>query len=352
MSEIDTPGFSVVIPNYNGLVYLRDCFNSLRKSNYPNLEIIMVDNGSTDESVTFVEQNYPEVMIIRSETNLSYSGGSNLGIQHATGEYVVLLNNDTEVTTGWLDPLLEEFQSNSQLAACQPKILSMSDHTMFEYAGAAGGFMDPLGYPFLRGRIFDTLEKDEGQYDDSIDLFWTSGAAMAIRKQVLDESGLLDEDFVLHMEEIDLCWRMHLLGHQLSIRPDAVIYHHGGGTLGAEKMSKMYYNHRNSVFMLFKNYSLKRLLLVFPIRFLLDMTLIVKSALALDWKRALAVIKAYLWLITHPRLILRKRRAIQKLRRTSDRDIDPYLLNGSLVLRYYLLRKKTFTEMWPAPDRI
>jgi GT2 family glycosyltransferase len=351
LSEIDTPRFSVVIPNYNGLIYLQDCFNSLRKSNYPNLEIILVDNGSTDESVAFVEQNFPEVKIIRSDTNLSYSGGSNLGIQHATGKYVVLLNNDTEVTPGWLNPLLEEFESDSQLAACQPKILSMSDHAMFEYAGAAGGFMDRLGYPFLRGRIFDTLEKDDGQYDDPIDLFWTSGAAMAIRKQVLDESGLLDEGFVLHMEEIDLCWRMHLLGYRLRIRPDAVIYHHGGGTLGAEKMSKMYYNHRNSIFMLFKNYSLKRLLLIFPIRFLLDMALIMKSALALDWKRAFAVINAYLWLITHPRLLLRKRRDTQELRRIGDRDIDPYLLGGSLVLRYYLLRKKTFTEMWRVPRR-
>lgn len=350
MSEIDTPRFSVVIPNFNGLVYLKDCFNSLRKSDYPNLEIIMVDNGSTDESVAFVERNYPEVKIIRSETNLSYSGGNNLGIQHVTGEYVVLLNNDTEVTPGWLDPLLEEFESNNQLAACQPKILSMNDRTMFEYAGAAGGFMDRLGYPFLRGRIFDTLEEDTGQYDDPVNLFWTSGAAMAIRKRVLNETGLLDEDFVLHMEEIDLCWRMHLLGYRLSIRPDAVIYHHGGGTLGAEKMSKMYFNHRNSIFMLFKNYSLKRLLWILPIRFILDTVLVVKSAIAFDWKRSLAVIKAYLWLLIHPRLILRKRRATQKLRRTDDRDIDPYLLNGSLVLRYYLLGKKTFTEMWRAPD--
>lgn len=327
-------------------MYLNDCFSSLRKSNYPNLEIIMVDNGSTDDSVTFVESNYPEVKIIRSETNLSYSGGNNLGIRQATGEYIILLNNDTRVTPGWIDPLLDSFKSDSHVAACQPKILSMSDPAMFEYAGAAGGFMDRLGYPFLRGRIFDTLEKDTGQYDDVVDLFWTSGAAMAIRKQVLDETGLLDEDFVLHMEEIDLCWRMHLLGYRLSIRPEAKVYHYGGGTLGAEKMSKMYYNHRNSIFMLFKNYSLPRLLWTFPLRFLLDIALILKSVMALDLKRMLAVMKAYLWLIAHPGLILRKRVATQRLRRSTDREIDRYLLKGSLVLRYYLLGKRTFVEMW------
>jgi GT2 family glycosyltransferase len=351
LSEISIPRFSVIIPNYNGLIYLKDCFDSLRKTDYQNLEVIMVDNGSTDESVAYVEDNFPEVKVVRSDRNLNYSGGNNLGIQHATGEYVVLLNNDTEVTPRWIHPLLEAFKSDRKLAACQPKILSMNDHSMFEYAGAAGGYMDRFGYPFLRGRIFDTLEKDVGQYDAPSDLFWTSGAAMAIRKQVLDETGLLDEDFILHMEEIDLCWRMHLLGYRLSVRPDSVVYHHGGGTLSAEKMSKMYFNHRNSIFMLFKNYSLKRLLVIMPVRLFLDMVLIGKSSLALDWKRATAVISAYLWLIAHPRLILLKRRTTQKLRRASDREIDPYLLGGSLVLRYYLLGKKTFAEMWQTDKR-
>lgn len=349
MSDEHPPTFSIIIANYNGLAFLKDCFDALTQSTYPSLEIIMVDNGSTDRSVAFVEENYPQVRIVRSTTNLSYSGGNNLGIRHARGKYLVLLNNDTQVTPGWLEPILEEFESDERIAACQPKVLSMTNKSAFEYAGAAGGFMDRLGYPFLRGRVFDTVEEDHGQYQAPMDLFWTSGATMAVRRDVLDETGLLDEDFVLHMEEIDLCWRLHLQGYRLRVRPDAVIYHYGGGTLGREKIAKIYYNHRNSVFMLLKNYSLRRLLWVVPTRFLLDLALIVKLLVTLDLKRAAAVLGAYLWLLFHPGLILRKRRAIQRRRKVKDRVVDAFLYPGSVVLAYYLRGKRTFAEIWGRP---
>jgi len=349
VTDSSDPTFSIIIANYNGLAFLKDCLDSLQQSTYSDLEIIVVDNGSTDGSVAFIQENYPRVRVIRSATNLSYSGGNNLGIRHARGKYVVLLNNDTEVTPGWLEPILEELESDERIAACQPKVLSMTNRNAFEYAGAAGGFMDRLGYPFLRGRVFDTIEEDHGQYQVPTDLFWTSGAAMAIRRDVLDKVGLLDEDFVLHMEEIDLCWRLHLQGYRLRVRPDAVIYHYGGGTLGREKAAKMYYNHRNSVFMLLKNYSCTRLFRVLPLRFLLDLTLIVKSMLTLDLKRAVAVVLAYGWLLFHPRLILRKRRAIQRYRKVTDKEVDTYLYPGSVVLAYYLRRKKTFSEIWDRP---
>ncbi|MFB0516113.1 MAG: glycosyltransferase [Candidatus Neomarinimicrobiota bacterium] len=349
MAASSQPTFSIVIANYNGLAFLKGCLDSLHKSTYPSLEIIMVDNGSTDESVPYVEQHYPLVRVIRSATNLSYSGGNNLGMRHARGQYIVLLNNDTEVTPGWLEPILEEFESDERIAACQPKVLSMTDRGAFEYAGAAGGYMDRFGYPFLRGRVFDTIEQDHGQYQLPGDLFWTSGAAMAIRTAVLSETGLLDEDFVLHMEEIDLCWRLHLGGYRLRVRPDAVIYHYGGGTLGQEKAAKMYYNHRNSVFMLLKNYSAQRLCWVLPLRFLLDLTLIVKSLVTLDLKRAAAVLAAYLWLSAHVKLILRKRRQVQRQRKVKDKVVDNFLYPGSVVLAYYLRGKKTFTEIWGQP---
>ncbi|UCH10074.1 MAG: glycosyltransferase family 2 protein [Fidelibacterota bacterium] len=349
MTGTNSPTFSVVIANYNGLAFLPACFDSLLNSTYPHLEILMVDNGSTDNSVAFVEKNYPQVRIIKSPTNLSYSGGNNLGIQHAAGKYIILLNNDTEVSPGWLEPLLEEMESDTNIAACQPKILSLRDRHMFEYAGAAGGFMDRLGYPFLRGRVFDTIEEDQGQYQTAVDLFWTSGAAMVIRAKILEEAGLLDEDFTLHMEEIDLCWRLHLLGYRLRIRPDSVVYHYGGGTLGSEKMAKMYYNHRNSVFMLIKNYSRYRLAWVLPTRLLLDLILIIKSLLTLDLKRAFAVPAAYLWLLTHAVLLCRKRQGVQKKRKVPDTDIDSCLYRGSVVLAYYLKRKKTFKKLWPEP---
>jgi GT2 family glycosyltransferase len=349
MTDTTSPTFSIIIANYNGLAFLQACFDSLLNATYTNTEILMVDNGSTDRSVAFVEEFYPQVRIIRSPANLSYSGGNNLGIRHATGKYVVLLNNDTEVSPGWLEPLLEELESDSNIAACQPKILSLRDRHMFEYAGAAGGFMDRLGYPFLRGRVFDVIEEDRGQYQTAIDLFWTSGAAMAVRADVLEESGVLDEDFVLHMEEIDLCWRLQLLGYRLRVRPDSVIYHYGGGTLGKEKAAKMYYNHRNSVFMLIKNYSRRRLAWILPVRLFLDLALIIKSLITLDPKRAAAVAAAYLWLIVHPALIYRKRREVQKKRIVRDASLDSCLYRGSIVLTYYLRRKRTFTEFWPEP---
>ena len=341
------PLFSVIVVNYNGQSFLKDCFDSLLRTTYPSVEILMVDNGSTDDSVSFVEQHYPQVKLIKSPTNLSYSGGNNLGIRHAAGDYVVMLNNDTEVPPGWLEPLAEEFASDQAIAACQPKILKMTDRSSFEYAGAAGGYIDRYGYPFLRGRIFDVIEQDRGQYQNRVDLFWTSGAAMAIRKSVLDEIGLLDEDFVLHMEEIDLCWRMLLMGYRLRIRPDAVIYHFGGGTLGRERVAKLYYNLRNSIFMLLKNYSTRRLLWVLPVRSILDLAFLAKSLVTLDLKRAAAVPAAYAGLLVHPRLILKKRREIQRRRTVSDRAIDPLMYPGSLVISYFLGRKRTFTELWP-----
>ncbi len=347
MTPARPPLFSIIVVNYNGLSFLKGCFDSLLGTTYPSVEILMVDNGSTDGSVPFVERNYPQVKLIKSPTNLSYSGGNNLGIRHASGDYIVLLNNDTEVTPGWLEPLAEEFASDRTIAACQPKILMMTDRSSFEYSGAAGGYMDWFGYPFLRGRIFDVIEQDHGQYQNQVDLFWTSGAAMAIRKSVLDEIGLLDEDFVLHMEEIDLCWRMHLMGYRLRARPDAVIYHFGGGTLGRDQVAKLYYNIRNSIFMLLKNVSARRLFWVLPIRSLLDLAFLFKSLFTLDVKRAAAVPAAYAWLLIHLRLILKKRREIQRRRTVSDMAIDPLLYPGSLVVAYFIGRKRTFTELWP-----
>ncbi|MEE9465067.1 MAG: hypothetical protein V3W14_05795, partial [Candidatus Neomarinimicrobiota bacterium] len=178
----------------------------------------------------------------------------------------------------------------------------------------------------------------------------TSGTAMAIRKKVLDETGMLDEDFVLHMEEIDLCWRLHLHGYRLRVRPDAVIYHFGGGTLGHERASKMYFNHRNSLFMLLKNYSMARLFWVLPVRQALDFVLVLKSLLTLDVKRLGAVVAGYLWLVFHPRLIWRKRRAVQAGRKVPDNALDPYFYHGSVVLAYYLLRRKTYREIVAKPD--
>jgi len=208
--ELVKPLISVIILNYNGKRFLKVLFDSLLKTTYSNYEIIMIDNHSNDDSIDFVRKNYPSVKIYDTGKNLGYAGGNNFGIDKANGEFVLLLNNDIEVTSDWLEPIIKEFEADENVVACQPKIRQMKNREYFEYAGAAGGFMDVFGYPFLRGRIMDTIEKDEGQYDDNIDLFWASGAAIAIRKEVLDHIGWLDEDFFLHMAEIDLCWRILL----------------------------------------------------------------------------------------------------------------------------------------------
>ena len=350
MSSSSPPVVSVIVLNYNGMRFLRTCFDSLAGCTYPRLELLMVDNGSTDDSIRFVQENYPLVQVLNSGGNIGYSAGNNLGIAAAKGEYVVLLNNDVEVTPGWVEPLVEEFESDPSIAACQPKILHLVDRHKFEYAGAAGGWMDLFGYPFLRGRVFNTTEEDRGQYDDSVDLFWTSGAAMAIRKSALEHTGDLDVDFVHHMEEIDLCWRMHLQGYRLRVRPDAVIYHYAGGTIKPDSYAKIYWNHRNSLLMLLKNLGWPRLSWVLPVRLALDAVLLLKSLLTLDLKRLAAVLAGYFWLAVHPRLIWNKRRVVQAARQVTDRALDPYIYHGSLVLTYYLLGRKTFREIQGQPD--
>ncbi len=340
------PTVSVIVLNYNGLRFLERLFNSLIDDSFSDRELIMVDNASTDNSVAYMREKFPAVRIIESGRNIGYAAGNNLGIQHAIGKYAVLLNNDIEVAAGWLAPLVAELDSDPQIAAVQPKLLQISDRTRFEYAGAAGGYIDPYGYPFMRGRVFGNVEQDSGQYDTAEDVFWTSGAAMAIRKSSLKNAGLLDEDFVFHMEEIDLCWRLLLQGQRLRVRPDAVVYHHGGGSLKTDSYRKIYLNHRNSLLMLIKNYSTARLLARLPVRFLLDIVLIIKSLVTLDIKRAAAVIAGYLWLLGHMGTIINKRRAVQRKRLLPDNSLDHLMLKGSLVLAYYLGGKHLFRELW------
>lgn len=337
---------SVIVLNYNGQQFLKDCFDSLLQTTYTNIELLMVDNASTDDSVSFVSQNYPQVKIIQSGGNIGYSAGNNLGIREAKGDFVLLLNNDVEVTPGWLEPIMEEFELDSSIAAVQPKIRHMINRDEFEYAGAAGGFMDIYGFPFLRGRVFYTIEKDTGQYDENIDLFWTSGAAMAIRKSVLEETGGLDDDFVHHMEEIDLCWRMLLRGFRLRIRTDAMIYHFAGGTIKPDSFMKVYWNHRNSVFMMLKNYSGKRLFYLLPIRLLLDYLVVIKAALTFDTMKITAIFHAHKWLIGHIPMIRSKRRTVQALRIVDDSALDHLMLHRSVAIDYFLRKKLTYRDVW------
>ena len=249
---------AVVILNWNGKRLMEEFLPSVATLSQ-GADVIVADNGSTDGSVEWLKENYPLVRILAFEENHGFAGGYNLAIKTLEEyKYIVLLNSDVEVTENWIAPLKEYMHANPDVAACQPKLKSYSNKEMFEYAGAAGGFVDKYGYPFCRGRVFDTTEKDSGQYDGAPkDIFWATGAALMITRESYLAVGGLDPDFFAHMEEIDLCWRLHLQGKRVVVVPESTAYHLGGGTLAAGNPRKTYLNFRNNLFMLYKNLPLK-----------------------------------------------------------------------------------------------
>jgi hypothetical protein len=287
-------GFSVIIVTWNGLKHLKTFLPSVCATNYPDFEIILADNASTDESVSWVKEHYPEVIISTFDDNYGYCGGNNRAVANASKEILLFLNNDVKVEPNWLHGLNEVFTNDNEVGAAQPKLRAYNDPEYFEYAGAAGGFIDKYGYPFCRGRIFDTVEKDQGQYDEPSEIFWASGAALAIRKDIFVKLQGFDEDFEFHMEEIDLCWRIKRFGYKVMYTPISTIYHLGGGSLAMGSPRKVYYNFRNNLFMLWKNYSTSELFFRFPIRLVLDVIAAYKSLFSGKPKEFLAVAKAHL----------------------------------------------------------
>ncbi len=245
---------SIVILNWNGKRFLEQFLPSLvQHTTHPQSEIVVADNGSGDDSLEFMLKEYPHIRIIELDKNYGFSGGYNRAIEQIDAKYILLLNSDIEVTEGWLEPLLEEMEKDQHIAACSPKLLDFKRKTHFEYAGAAGGYIDKFGYPFCRGRIFDHLEKDLGQYDDASDLFWGSGACLMVRTKLYRESGGLDEQFFAHMEEIDLCWRLQRMGFRIRCVPTSTVFHVGGATLQRGNSFKTFLNFRNNLLLLYKN---------------------------------------------------------------------------------------------------
>lgn len=265
-----SPSIAIVILNWNGRKYLKKFLPSVISSISSNTSIIVADNGSTDDSLTFLETSYPAIRIIRFTENYGFAKGYNEALKLITADYYVILNSDVEVKTGWLDNMLQLLESNKNIAACQPKILAYSNKKIFEYAGAAGGWLDKYGYPFAKGRIFDICEEDNGQYDQSEPIFWASGAALFIRSAVFHEMKGFDEYFFAHQEEIDLCWRIQLAGYKIYSCPSSVVYHVGGGTLPRGNSLKTYLNFRNNRIMMSKNLPFAKKLWIMPVRNLLD----------------------------------------------------------------------------------
>lgn len=334
-------GFSVIIVTWNGLDHLKTFLPSVCATDYPNFEIILADNASTDGTVEWTREHYPKVKISTFDDNYGYCGGNNRAVAVASKEILLFLNNDVEVKPNWLHGINHCFSENSDIGAVQPKLLSYKDSQYFEYAGAAGGYIDKYGYPFCRGRIFDTVEKDDGQYDDITEIFWASGAALAIRKDIFTELDGFDEDFEFHMEEIDLCWRTKRLGYKVMYTPSSEVYHLGGGSLAMGSPRKVYYNFRNNLFMLWKNYSTSELLFKFPVRFILDIVAAWRSLLSGNSSEFGAIAKAHIhfllqWLKVHKKRIQNSSPKPKNL--TGKKSI-------SIILKYFIKGKKEFNQL-------
>ena len=296
------PKVAVVILNWNGRKFLEQFLPSV-VSFSTNAEVIVADNGSTDDSLSFLQNKFPDIRIIRLEKNYGFAKGYNEALKHVQADYYLLLNSDVEVTSNWLEPMIDLLQKNLSIAACQPKILSYTHKNMFEYAGAAGGWIDKYGYPFAKGRVFDICETDHGQYDQTEPIFWASGASLLIRSGIYHDVGGFDEYFFAHQEEIDLCWRIQLAGYKIYSCPSSVVYHVGGGTLPRGNSRKTWLNFRNNRIMLSKNLPWQRKLWVMPFRNLLDAISAWKALLSGDSGYFIAVIRAHVsfikWWLFH-----------------------------------------------------
>jgi GT2 family glycosyltransferase len=287
------PSVAVVILNWNGKDLLSRFLPGVVKSAYGNLQLVVGDNASTDDSVAFVSTHFPQVRIIRNDRNYGFAEGYNRVLQQVDADYYVLLNSDVEVPENWIEPVIRMMEIDGQIAVAQPKIKWQRDKSKFEYAGAAGGFMDINGFPFCRGRLFDKVESDHGQYNDRREIFWASGAAFFIRKAIWDQTSGLDPDLFAHMEEIDLCWRLKNLGYTIMYCPDAEVYHVGGGTLDANNPRKIFLNFRNNLMIMQKNLPLSEVYFQLIIRFFIDFVALIQFLLKGKPEFALAVSKAH-----------------------------------------------------------
>ncbi len=335
---------AIVILNWNGLDLLKKFLPTVVKLSSDTGSIYLADNASGDNSLNWVSENYPEVRIISLESNFGFAGGYNHALDKIDAEYYILLNSDVEVSEGWLDPLISFMDIEKGVAACQPKILSYRNRNYFEHAGAAGGFIDKFGYPYCRGRIFAYAEMDNGQYDTIRDIFWASGACLCIRSAVWKEAGGFDQDFFAHMEEIDLCWRINSLGYRIVAIPDSVVYHLGGGTLPYSSPTKVYYNFRNSLYLLYKNLPLKGRLTTLFFRKILDGIAAIKFLLSFEFKAFYAVLRAHISYYGAKKKLNEKRKLFSI---KNARYPEHLILNKSIALNYFLRSKKQFTDNLP-----
>lgn len=334
------PRVAVVILNWNGKNHLEKFLPSVLASSYSNVEVIVADNASTDDSLDFLKSNFPSIRIINLFKNYGYAEGYNRALIQIEADYYILLNSDVEVQIRWIEPMVELLEENKTIAACQPKLLSFQNREQFEYAGAAGGWIDKYGYPFAKGRVFDICEDDHGQYDQSEPIFWASGAALFIRAKVFHEMNGFDEYFFAHQEEIDLCWRMQLSGYKIYSCPSSVVYHVGGGTLPKHNAFKTFLNFRNNRIMLSKNLPFARKIWIIPVRGLLDTVSAFKGLFSGDGSYFIAIMKAHLafwkWYLLYRHKSIFPRR--------KNKELSGYL-SKNIAWLYFARKKKYFHEI-------
>jgi hypothetical protein len=334
---------AIVILNWNGAKLLQQFLPSVIEfSQDESTQIIVADNGSTDDSLSILRNKFPEVSILDLEQNFGFARGYNEALKRIEADYFVILNSDVEVTAHWLMSPIRLMESDKTIAAVQPKILSYLNRTQFEYAGAAGGFIDQYGYPFCRGRIFDEVEEDKGQYDTITDVFWATGACIFVRRDLFHEIGGFDADFWAHMEEIDLCWRLKNKGYRIVYTPESTIYHLGGGSLAYDNPRKLYLNFRNNLWLLYKNLPTSQLLSILLARMILDFVAAVKLLGEFNFNGIKSVLKAHLHFYRSLPALKRKRKLVER----DKQFIKPEgMLCKSIVFQYYIKNKKRFSEI-------
>ena len=340
-----TPIVSIIIPHWNGIDVLSECIDSLKGSTLDSFEIIVSDNASSDGSQAWIVENHPDVILLENDNNYGYAGGCNRGVNVAKGEFILFLNNDTIQNPNWLDPLIDRMKGDESIAAIQPKILNYYNRKIFDYAGGSGGHLDLFCFPFARGRVFLNQEEDLGQYDNAKRCFWASGTAMIVRKDLFKAAGKFDETFFAHMEEIDLCWRFQAMGYEVWAEPRSVVYHKNAVSLPMHTHRKYYLNHRNSLLMLFGNYSIPVAFYVGFIRLILEFTALGYAIVKMDWNHVTGILRSLGWILIHPITILRKRSRFNQIRKMRDRDIMGAMTKTSVVLAHYLSGKKTYLDI-------
>ncbi len=341
------PKVAVVILNYNGRDYLKEFIPYILFSTYKNLDVYVVDNASIDGSSTFVENSFPDVKLIQFKENHGFAKGYNEAIKKIHADYLVLLNSDVEPDKNWIEPIIELMERDQTVGACQPKILSYKNRELFEYAGGSGGWLDKWGYPFCRGRIFDTLEKDKGQYDNSEEVFWASGAALFVRTELFKSLGGFDDTFFAHMEEIDFCWRLKRAGYKVMVRPKSIVYHVGGGTLDSTSPFKTYLNFRNSLITIYKNERSSKLMWLIPLRLILDGIAGFRFLLQGKFSHIKSIVKAHWHFFgsysTYKDKSFEELEAIEKI--SIGKFDKKGIYKKSIIWQYFLKRKKYFNQL-------